>query len=322
MYRTLMVPLDGSAFGEHALPLALTIARRSGAAVHLAHVCVPPSPHDLVHLLHPDSDDLSMQARIRLYLDQLATNLSERWEVPITTSVLVGPVVPTLREHALALGADMVVLTTHGRGSLARLAVGSVADALVRSLPLPVLLTRPRDGVLDLLESAYERVCRRVLIPLDGSALAEAVLEPAVAFGQLFDAEYTLLQAVDPPLLGYALTAHATGIDQRALDVWREESLGYLEQVAQRLRERQLQVKTDIALGYAPQAILEYAHEHTFDLIALATHGRSGVARMLMGSTADAVVCRSSTPVLVIRPPAITERREPAEHEMLERIPT
>lgn len=319
MYRTIMVPLDGSTLGEYALPTALMIARRERATLHLVHVCVVSAPPQMRGLAF-DKDEHSLQARSQMYLDDLAGALTERWEVPIVTSVLDGPVAPALRSYATATGAELVVMTTHGRGAVARAALGSVADELVRSLTVPLLLNRPGDEALDLLDSAHERACQRILIPLDGSTLAEAALEPAVALGALFGAEYTLLQAIDPPMLGYALTAHAAGIDPAALEVWRGEALAYLRHVAGRLRARGLRVATEVVFGHAPLAITDYTRSHEIDLVALATHGRGGVTRVLLGSVADALVRSSNAPVLVSRPMA-SSVRQPENDTSLEYVP-
>jgi nucleotide-binding universal stress UspA family protein len=301
MYRTLMVPLDGSACGEYALPLALAIARRAGATLNLAHVCVPPAWPDLEHSPQPDDDDISPSARARLYLEQLAEFLSARWEVPITTSLLEGPVAAALREHALAIGAELVAITTHGRGSLARIALGSVADELLRTLPLPLLITRPRDEGLDLLENVREDAFQRVLVPLDGSAPAEAALHDAVALGGMFDAEYTLLQALDLPLASYGLSSTATSLDPQALATARQAALGYLNRIASRLRAEGRDVCVDTVIGYPATTILEYARDHAFELIAMGSHGRGRGVRMLLDSTTDVVVHGASVPVLVCR---------------------
>jgi nucleotide-binding universal stress UspA family protein len=321
MYRTIMVPLDGSAFSEYALPLALTIARRAGATLNLVHVCVPPAPHDLLYRLQSDGDDISPRAQGHLYLDHLADSLAARWELPIIATVLDGPVGPALEAHARDVEADLLVMTTHGRGPLARMALGSVADTLVRALPMPVLLTRPREDVLDLLESVHEDAYERILLPLDGSALAEAALEPALALGTLFGAEYTLLQAIDPPLLDYALTPYAPVVDQRTLDAWREAARAYLERIADHLRARNLRVHIEVVLGQAGVAIAEYAREQRFELIVLATHGRGGLARMVLGSTTDAVVRAVHGAVLVVRPAAVLADREAQGTTALEHIP-
>jgi nucleotide-binding universal stress UspA family protein len=306
MYQTIMVPLDGSSFGEYALPLALGIARRAGGRVELVHVCTPLDPNVFGGALDaPVLDETrldQMRQRARSYVDQLATSLAQRWDVAMTAVVLDGPAADTLYDHALVSGADLVVMTTHGYGPLARAWMGSVADKLVRRLPMPILLARPHEEALDVLEAVHEHAFAHVLIPLDGSPLAEEVVEPALALGQLMDAEYTLLQAIEVPVLAYAPAAHAAGLDERVLEEWRAQALAGLERVASWMRERGVTVHTSIAYGQPAGAIIEYAREHAADLIALSTHGRGGVARLLLGSVADKVVRGAGVPVLVQQP--------------------
>ena len=136
MYRTIMVPLDGSSFGEYALPLALGIARRGGARVELVNVCAPLGPNVFGAALDApvigEARRLQLHARACAYLDHLAAYLSERWEVVLTTAALDGPAAETLHGHACASGADLVVMTTHGRDGLGRAVHGSVADEVLR----------------------------------------------------------------------------------------------------------------------------------------------------------------------------------------------
>lgn len=324
MYHTIMVPLDRSSFGEYALPLALGIARRAGARVDLVHVCTPPVPSVFAGTLatplpiEPAPEQIHEQARA--YLDQLAACLSARWEIAITTTVLDGLAAAELYEHALASGADLVVMTTHGHGALARAWMGSVADKLVRRLPMPVLLARPHEEALDLLEGVHERAFAHIVIPLDGSALSEEILEPALALGELMDAEYTLLQAIEMPVLGYAPAAQVAGIDDQVLEQWREEAQGYLERVAGRLRAYGLVAHTSVVYGSPAVAIIDYARKHAANLIALATHGRGGVARMLLGSVADKVVRDAGMPVLLQRPAGEADHQAEARYHAGERV--
>jgi nucleotide-binding universal stress UspA family protein len=303
-----MVPLDGSPFGEHALPLALSIARRAGAEVELIHVCTPAIPSAFSGgLLIPvpiEPPPEQSRERAHAYLDQLADFLSDRWDVPVRTVVREGLAAQTLYDYAVASGADLVVMTTHGYGSISRVWMGSVADKLMRRLPMPVLLIRPHEEALDLLEEVHDQAFAHVLIPLDGSPLAEEILEPAVELGKLMNAEYTLLQAIDQPVLGYAPDVDAAGIDEQILEQWRAAAQAYLESAAQRLRAEQLKVQTSVVVAPPAMAILDYAREHAVDLIALATHGRGGVARLLLGSVADKVVRGAGAPVLLQRPSA------------------
>ncbi|HWP39410.1 MAG TPA: universal stress protein, partial [Tepidisphaeraceae bacterium] len=151
----------------------------------------------------------------------------------------------------------------------------------------------------------HESVIKHMLLPLDGSALAEQVLEHAVALGAPMQAEYTLLQAIDPVILGYAPAAYAMGLDELIIEQSRAAAQAYLAGIAERLRAESLHVQTCITIGPPAAAILEYAHTHQVDLIALATHGRGGLARLLLGSVADKVVRGASVPVLVYHPQAV-----------------
>lgn len=300
MIRTIMIPLDGSAFGEHALPLALGIAKRAGAQVRLVHVCEPPTPSRFFERAPaPNGEAHARQAN---YLAHLAAALAPRWEVSISTAVIDGAAAPALHAEAVAQAADLVVLTTHGYGPLTRMWLGGVANALVRTLPMPVLLTRPRGETTDLLESVNLTPFQRVLVPLDGSPAAEAALAPAMAIGQLMSAEYTLAQAIELPMLGYAPAAHVAGLEQRILEEWQILAQQSLDRAAEIMRGQGAAATTRVLFGPTAPAITDYARDHACDLIAMATYGRSGVARALLGSVAERVVQYASVPVLLCRP--------------------
>jgi nucleotide-binding universal stress UspA family protein len=305
MIRSVMVPLDGSRFGEQALPLAAAIARQSGAALQLVHKHVPPAP------VHPDSvlaDDPRLDPRSRKlergYLDAIVTRLSGDVLGKVSATLLDGPLADTLVKHAVESGADLVVMTTHGRGPLQRFWLGSVADALMRRLPMPLLLVRPREE--DEEEPPTDPLPRRVLVPLDGSPHAERILRPALGVGRLAGAEYHLLQVVAPvPILGYDMAAYAPAGTDLALTVQlQRQAAAYLEKVAGRLRDEGLVVYAHAVVGpSAASAILEQGRSLQCDLIALETHGRGGLGRLLLGSVADKVVRGASVPVLVHRSP-------------------
>lgn len=303
MIRSIMMPLDGSAFGEYALSLGLGIARRAGASVRLVHVC-EPQPRSRLFEGAPREQPAEAEARASRYLSQMAAFLSAEWEVPVTTAVLSGPAAEMLRAEAEARSIDLVVLTSHGHGPLTRAWLGSVAHALARTLPMPLLIARPRAEATDLLEHVAEPPLQRVLLPLDGSPLAEAGLAPALALGGLMGAQYTLVQAIDPPVLGYAPAAYVGGLDQQILEQLRAAGQEYLNKTATRLREQGAQVSTELVYGPPALAITDYAREHAFDLIAMATHGRTGAARLLLGSVAEQVLQGTNLPVLLYRPGA------------------
>jgi nucleotide-binding universal stress UspA family protein len=304
MYRSVLVPLDGSAFAEHALPLALAIARRAGAALNVVQVHVPFA------LMYADSlspGSYEAEARVleqeRAYLDGIVKRLASLAPVAVTSALLEGPVVAEmLSGHATVTKADLVVMTTHGRGPLSRLWLGSVADEMVRRATTPVLLVRPHEKGVDL---AAEPGLRHVLIPLDGSELAEQILAPARALGGLTEAEFTLLRVYGPAIDVAPLTDAVREEVEGAVEQLRVRAEDYLHRVAERFSGQGCKVQTQAVIGQHPaSAILDAAQGLAVSLIALETHGRRGLPRLLLGSVADKVIRGASTPVLVHRSPS------------------
>jgi nucleotide-binding universal stress UspA family protein len=183
--------------------------------------------------------------------------------------------------------------------------LGSVADTLVHVSSVPVLSLHPTEPVRPI---DHPPVFRHILIPLDGSAQAEQILAPALALGDLVEAAYTLLHVVEPSVRSNdAPLAQAAQSDTRMTQTALAEGQRYLDCLAQRLRAGGRQVHTR-ALFAAPPAvgILDAARTHRADLIALATQGRSGLARLLIGSVADKVRRGADMPVLLFRPQVST----------------
>jgi nucleotide-binding universal stress UspA family protein len=174
-----------------------------------------------------------------------------------------------------------------------------------------VLLVRPTDAPVDL---AREPALGHVLLPLDGTPLAEQMIEPALELGRLLGAEFTLLRvvkpvlAVDYPIEGATLGAMAAALVERTEKLQGQvcaEALAYLEKVAERLRERGFRVRTRVEVEEQPAvAILKHSRSAAADLVALATHGRRGLKRLFLGSVADKVIRAGAVPVLVRRPVA------------------
>jgi nucleotide-binding universal stress UspA family protein len=302
-YRSLLVPVDGEPFGEHALPLALGIARRAGAEVRVVHVYCPLQSAYRPDRLYYDSGlDAFLRRRQQAYLDDLFRRLSKVTSVPVTPVFLQGREVADSLCEAASAGTDLIVMATHGRGLLGRLWFGSVADVLMRRLSVPLLLARGYDAPADL---TGDPLMQHVLIPLDGSEVAEQVLEPALALGTLTGADHTLLRVI-PSVTDYPLGYPGAGLQRSLADSQQAEAWSYLRRVADQRGGRTLRVHPRIVLDEQPtaRAILGYAQTHDANLIALATRGRGGLARLFRGSVADRVVRGASVPVLVFRPDA------------------
>jgi nucleotide-binding universal stress UspA family protein len=302
MYRSILVPLDGSTFGEHALPAALGIARRCGASlqvirVHTAFVLAESG------LVYDERVDRQLREQEQDYLEAVVKRVQAVSPVPVTCVLRDGLVTDGICEQVTASNAELIVMTTHGRGALSRFWLGSVADNLIRRAPVPILLQRPQKTAPELTQ---EPVLRHVLIPLDGSTLAEQVLEPAIALGQLFGADFTLLRIVKPVLFaGHDPTLlRDPALGEPATEQLQAEARAYLEAVAQPLRAQSLRVQTQALVNTQPAvAILEQSLEAPDGVVTLATHGRGGLSRALLGSVADKIVRGATVPVLVCRPP-------------------
>ena len=293
----IMVPLDGSEFSEQALDCAYALASRAGARLHLVKVQTP-EPLAAEALFYNVQPQPSSSIDDQIYLDSTRID-AQRRGVDSVTALLRGRVVDALAVYCLEQDIDLVVMTTHGRGGLSRAWLGSVADELIRVINIPLLLLRPT-------QKAPTSVGRfdldHIVIPLDRSESSERAIEPALALGQLTGARYTLLQVVPPLALVPAPEAMPMAMQLNEHDALRAQAAAYLNTVAERLRSQGYQVETTVVIQ--PQCaagILEQAVSTDASLIAMATHGRSGLQRLALGSVADKVLRGTTVPLLLLR---------------------
>jgi nucleotide-binding universal stress UspA family protein len=316
VFKSIVVPLDGSAFAEHALPLAATIARNAGARLRLVRVLPgmadrhfwAPSPGSKLETEFQENH----RAAARTYLKQIDERLKAVLDVPVEYELIPQDVsvMESIRAYVAARDVDLVVLTSHGRGAVTRFWLGSVADELVRSLAIPLLLVRPPEN-----ESAnlgQEVPIHRILLALDGRSNADSILQPALAVGQAMKAEFVLMNVLSPPVAA-EYTAFTSSADCNSLapsveiveaaEMQKAGAQQYLAQLAERLRRQGLTAQVHLRTSEQPATAILAEAETGVDLIALETHGRSGLSRLIMGSVADKVIRGSSHPVLVCRGP-------------------
>ncbi|HYJ78094.1 MAG TPA: universal stress protein [Longimicrobiaceae bacterium] len=303
MYRSILVPLDGTPFGEHALPAAMAIARRTGAALHLVHVHVPETAWSAIEgvpHLGANLRELVVQ-REQGYLDGVRERLAASG-VAVDARILDGPVARTLAESARQERVDLVALSTHAHTGLSRLWHRGVASYLTRHLSVPVLLVHAPDAPAEL---DVEVAVRRVLLPLGGRAYSERVLDHAVELGRACEARFTLLEVVAPPVeTGYTLLGQDGHVNEFELQERRERALGYLEGVAGRLRARGVHVDAEVVPSSdAASAIVDYVERagaagDPVGIIAMETHGLGGAAHLFTPSVVEQVVHETSVPVL------------------------
>jgi nucleotide-binding universal stress UspA family protein len=306
MYKVIMVPTDGSGFDREAIRVALRIADRCGAKIQLVRVLGTGTffgtgmAADGVAV----SADFTLSERERVLseLYALATECRSSSKVDIRVDLHSGPVGDVLEGYARRHNVDLIVISTHGRSGISRLSLGSVTDALIRHTAIPILVVKPPTSYLN---PQVNKPFKRIVVPLDGSKLAEQILPRVTALATIEEAEIILLNVLIPH------SYSQKEIVDPSLPWW-DKDIGiareYLFGVAARFRRNGLAVTTDIIIGESvATAIGDYAGRERADLIAIATHGRSGLTRMVRGSVATAVMHSAKVSMLVLKPDSVAE---------------
>jgi len=305
MLDQILVTLDGSEFGEHALPFAKAIAEKTRASVNISHVscCEPPTDllqntpfqYEGVNMAHYEERHAEEQrAYLKRHEDAMKGELPEN---RICSALLEGYVTEALERHAREIDAKLIIMTTHGRTGVSRAWLGSVADSLVRNSSFPLLVIRPLEDGTTFPTVRFERF----LVPLDGSETGEEILGPTMELASAMGAHLTLLHVVSPQL---TVGARVSPLPSGHLEDRTSKAEEYLAGVAERLEKDGVEADYRIESHFAPaRAILNTAEEENVDLIAIATHGYTGVKRALLGSVTDKVLRGAKWPLLLERPP-------------------
>jgi nucleotide-binding universal stress UspA family protein len=301
VFKTLLVPLDGSALAEQSLGQAAAIARATGAEIDVVMVHQPRARDGYGDA--PDDDRAWNDEHG--YLETIASELVAGGSIRVSHSMLSGDPEEMISRRAADIEADLIVITSHGRTGFSRTWFGSVADGLVRRGPAPVLILRPIEG--DARRSAAHHLFNHVLVPLDGSALAADVLPTAIDLARCSSARITLLGVVQPMLsspydpaglLPYSVVLRDDSFTERLV----EEAAKDLKALSAGLAadglpsvDAHVVVAENVANG-----IVEFARSHEADVVAISTHGR-GTSRYFVGSVADKVLRASRLPILLRR---------------------
>jgi nucleotide-binding universal stress UspA family protein len=289
MLKTILVPLDGSELAEVALGHAAQLSIPTGAKLLLVRVA---SSHTLPGV---DARERKEGAIFEAedYLTGTAARLIDRG-YKCQAVVPYGRAADCIVEQARMSNAGLIVMSTHGRTGAGHVLLGSVAESVVSHSAVPVLVTRG-----SMLASADELVREKpvFIVPLDGSAFAETALEPAIHLADDFGAALLLVRAQTP-------------------DAQPMSGIEYLRRAEAKLRNASpdLTVDVDVRYGGAAQSIDEAYSESGASLVIMATHGRSGVLRSVLGSVAGKVVKDGRAPVVLIRPPAYVEEIAKEQH--------
>ena len=294
VYRSILVPLDGSALAEHALALASSLAPHFGSALHVVHVHRAPVADELT--VYGVAGEAA-RAAAEQYVLTAAERLRTAHKGQVSGTVLDGSPASAIVDYAASAGVDLIVMSSHGRTGASRFWLGSVADAVMRTTTVP--LVRAGD------EKTGPGRFERILVPLDGSSLAELVIPHAIALARLNAGHVHLLRieqrAGDLRMSVWGLAAS----EPDDLPTRLERADHYLHSVVGQSQSGwpPATVSTEARGGHrVGETIAQVAVERDSDLIAMTTHGR-GASRLLLGSVADKVIRGTSCNVLLLRAP-------------------
>jgi nucleotide-binding universal stress UspA family protein len=336
MFKRILVPLDGSTRAERAIPLAARIARASGGSIILLHIVTEPFEFgsQVVSLSGFSSTSLDNDISIaKNYLASIARR-SELDGVGLKLKVIKGSAARRILDTTEEEQAELIVMCSHGNTGIKRLVLGSVAEKIVRHSKAPVLVLR-QDGPLPV--SSFPDPLRPIravtaVVALDGSSIAEEALMPAASLVMALAAPargcIQLTRVIQPPVRrgesnGLSGYSSPESLDTKAQDETVREAKSYLGNLISHLRQGPL-MDTNLTLTRAvaigkdvPAALIKVAETGEgaddigvfggYDLIAIATHGRSGLERWISGSVTEHVLGATRLPMLIVRPERLLE---------------
>jgi nucleotide-binding universal stress UspA family protein len=297
--QRLLVTLDGSPFAEQVLPLARALCLTYDARLTLVSVLRARSSFQLLSTTQAQIEVGRVEKET--YLEQVALRFSDNG-FKVDYAVGAGPVAETINTLAHDLGADLIVMSTHGRSGAERWLIGSVASKVVQLSTTPMVLIRPSFNG-EVLVSQF----KKLLIPLDGSEFAERVLPYVRSIDPSFESEILLLTIPEvPEAVTYGVMAGAV---EALRDEAEDRARTYLGNVAAALRDEDFNVRAIVAGSEPAAAITEISEKESVDLIMMATHGLGGLDRVFVGSVAERLVQHTDRPLFLL---PIHEKRTPS----------
>jgi nucleotide-binding universal stress UspA family protein len=295
MPEKILVTLDGSDAAEMALPYAEEIASRMSADIYLVTVS-EPGPTNTDHLYHYYLERITRQAQ-----DQLKKR-GAKDKITASSQVLIGKPANEILRFADEKQVSLIVMASRGSSGEGPWLLGDIAAKVLRASEKPVLLVRRRVS-----ETARQQpIVKKILAPLDGSKTGEAALSCAERLAQAVGAEVVLFQVVEPFIaigggegLDYSVSQMYPEVDERR----RASTLAYLDGIGKQLQAKGIKTASAVVSGSEPTAnqIIGYAEANNIDLIAMSTHGRSGIGRWVFGSVTDKLLHAGDIPILVVR---------------------
>ncbi|MFA9415381.1 universal stress protein [Natrinema sp. HArc-T2] len=290
MYDTILVPTDGSDHAARAVEQALTLADWFDATVHAVSVVDTSAASGLLSSGSVRKEFISqLEDGAERAVEAIETMADD--SIAVQTAVLEGEPKKKIISYAADIDADLIVMGTHGRSGVSRFVAGSVTEHVVRNADCPVLTVRgteqaePSDG--------YEEI----LVPTDGSDAAGAAVDHGLELARAADARVHAVTVLDTGDMAASPTLSPPTEIVKQLETERQNAT---DEIAARAREDGLAATTAVLEGRPGTELLEYIDDHGIDLVVMGTHGRSGLDRLLLGSTTERLLRHASAPVLAV----------------------
>ncbi|MDD5287575.1 MAG: universal stress protein [Dehalococcoidales bacterium] len=295
MLEKILIPLDGSSLGEMALVQAKELAVAFSSEIHLVSVC--------------EKQDSEYRRMVQLYTEKVTEQLQSDLKkssltVTVKFAVLDGSPAAEIVDYAQKKRISLVVIVSHGHSGIMPWSMGSTANKVVHSAYQPVLLVRAS------MFSARRRPVKlfnKVLVPLDGSEAGEAALPYVSEIAQKLKSEVTLLSVVEASqhirTVGGQDYIH---YPEQQVESMKIETNRYLAITTKKLADSGVNVRSIVREGNAAAEIIKFAREGNIRLIAMSSHGRSGMRGWVFGSVSNKVLQAGKTPLLLVRAPQMT----------------
>ncbi len=308
-YKRILVPLDGSKLAEVVFSYAKELAGTLDLDVILLHVYPAEedefTPVHRAYITHAVDLIRQQSGEVQKRVDMEAgTKLAQ-----VQGELLTGAADEGILRYADEKNVDFILMASHSRSGLRHWAMGKVADKVLRISKVPVLLVRA--GVPN--ETPYDKwPSKAILVPMDGSEMAEAVLPHVEALARQRGArpvEVVLLRVCEPPAMPTYYAPEFSGVPlnwgeymQQEIARCKQTAGQYLNGIEKRLKDDNINARSEVLVGKAPDEIINYIKKNPFNLIVMATHGRSGLSRWVYGSVAESVLLGVSSPIFLVKP--------------------
>lgn len=310
MYRRMLVPLDGSELAEVVFPYAKELAGRLGIKVILLHISAP-ALRDYVPMNRAYIEQAADTIRREARRVQKKVGLVPEESIEVRGELVVGYPADEILRFAEENDVDLILMASHGRSGPKRWVLGSVAGKILNAAKTPVLLVRA--GIPE--QIPYDEWPQRtIIVPLDGSELAESVLPHAEALARQGDSKMItviLVRVCEPPTMPAYYTPELAEIPfnwgqyaQQETARCKQAATEYLTRIETRFKNSGINVRPEVLVGKATDEIVAFANKTPYNLIVMATHGRSGLSRVVYGSVAANVLVGVSSPLLLVKPTA------------------